>query len=240
MQNRIQELWLDEAILSINKPAGLPVLPDGYDPGAPHVVSLLSPRYGLLWIVHRLDRDTSGVLLLARSPQAHQDLNQQFEARLTKKIYRALVKGDPPWQERLVDLPLLPDGDRRHRTIVDPKQGKPSVTRLEVIERFRQYALVEARPETGRTHQIRVHLASQGFPVVADPLYGEGKGIYLSQIKPGFREEAGEERPLLGRLGLHALSIDFLHPTSHSLIHLQAPYPKDFAAALNQLHKNYS
>lgn len=228
-------LWIDDSLLAINKPAGLPTLPDGYDAQLPHVKALLEARYGSLWIVHRLDRETSGVLLLARSSQTHRLLSLQFESRSVKKAYHALVKGDPPWEERRVDQPLRADADRQHRTLVDSHQGKPAATSLRVLERFGSFTLLEARPETGRTHQIRVHLASQGLAVVGDQLYGRGEGVYLSQIKPRYKHSAGTEKPLLGRLGLHALSLHFQHPQTGEPFGLAAPYPADIETTLRYL-----
>jgi RluA family pseudouridine synthase len=230
-------LWIDEDLLAINKPAGLPTLPDGYDPQAPHVKGLLQESFGPLWIVHRLDRETSGVLLLARGPGAHRALSMQFENRAVSKVYHALVGGSPPWEQQRVTLPLRPDADRQHRTLVDAQQGKPAVTNLRVLERFGLYTLMEARPETGRAHQVRVHLASQGLPVTADELYGDGKGVYLSQIKPRYKPSRADEKPLLGRLGLHALALQLKHPESGQPLTLQAPYPNDFAILLRYLRK---
>ena len=230
-------LWIDDNLLAINKPPGLPTLPDGYDPQAPHVKGLLEGRYGPLWIVHRLDRDTSGVLALARSPDAHRSLSLQFESRTVAKIYHALVSGSLPWEERRVALPLRPDADRQHRTLVDSRQGKPAATNLRVLVRFGLYTLVEARPETGRAHQVRAHLASLGLAVVADGLYGNGAGVYLSQIKPRYKLSRGEERPLLGRLGLHARALQVEHPDSGQPLSLEAPYPKDFETTLRNLRK---
>jgi 23S rRNA pseudouridine1911/1915/1917 synthase len=126
------------------------------------------------------------------------------------------VRGTPDWDTIVVDQPLQPDGDRRHRTVIDAARGKPAVTRLRVIERFDQHTLIEAAPETGRTHQIRVHLAFQGYPIVADALYGDGQGVNG-----------------LTRLGLHARSLSFEHPITHEVMHFDARYPEDFAAALN-------
>ena len=230
-------LWIDDSLLAINKPAGLPTLPDGYDAQVPHVKALLEARYGPLWIVHRLDRETSGILLLARSSEAHRLLSLQFEDRSIKKVYHALVMGNPPWEAQRVDQPLRADADRQHRTLVDPRQGKPAATNLHVLERFGSFTLLEARPETGRTHQIRVHLASQGLAVAGDQLYGGGEGIYLSQIKPRYKPAAGVEKPLLGRLGLHALSLHLQHPQTGKPFDLDAPYPADIETTLRYLRK---
>jgi RluA family pseudouridine synthase len=230
-------LYSDDDLLVVNKPAGLPTLPDGYDPDAPHIRSVFEAEFGSLWIVHRLDRETSGALLMARSAEAHRNLNTQFETRQVRKIYHALVEGQPDWQETVVKFPLRPDGDRAHRTIVDPQQGKPSLTRFRVLERFKSHTLVEALPETGRTHQIRVHLAALGFAIVVDPLYGDDEPLFLSRFKADYRPGKGEERPLLKRLGLHARSFELSHPRTEEQLAFEAPYSKDFGAALTQLRK---
>jgi RluA family pseudouridine synthase len=229
-------LYADDSLLAVNKPAGLPALPDGYNAEAPHLRSVLEPIYGRLWVVHRLDRETSGVIVLARSAQVHQALNTQFQERQTAKVYHALVAGSPGWDEKLVEAALLPNGDRRHRTIISG-QGKPAVTLFRVLERFVGYTLVEAQPKTGRTHQIRAHLASLGTPIVADGLYGDGQGIFLSALKPGYRGGDDREVALLGRLGLHAWSLVLAYPLSGDQVSFIAPYPKDFQTTLQQLRK---
>jgi RluA family pseudouridine synthase len=233
----LQVLYQDEALLVVNKPAGLPSLPDGYDPAAPHVKSLLEPIFGALWIVHRLDRDTSGVLALARTAQAHQALNAAFAGRHVHKRYHALVIGGPPWDEQRVSLPLRPDGDRRHRTIIDSSRGKPAATDFEVLERYRGYTLLQAVPLTGRTHQIRAHLAALGYPLAGDDLYGPGGGIYLSQMKPGFSCGAKGECALIARLALHACDLSFDHPLLGNRLSFEAPYPNDYSGALRQLRR---
>jgi len=230
-------LWSDEAILIVNKPPGLLTLPDGYDPDLPYLSAILEPEYGPLWIVHRLDKDTSGVLVLTRSAAAHRALNTQFETRQISKTYHALAAGDPDWEEKVVTLALQPNGDRKHRTVISPRSGKPSTTRLHVLERFRAYTLIEAVPETGRTHQIRAHLAALGFPITGDTLYGKGAEIYLSKVKSGYTKGYVPERAILERLALHARSLCFKHPVSGEQVKFEAPYPEDFENMVRQLRK---
>jgi RluA family pseudouridine synthase len=217
-------LWDDDALLVVNKPAGLPTLPDGYDPAAPCLVRLLQERHGRLWVVHRLDRPTSGVLVLARHAAAHRALNLQFDRREVHKVYHALVVGAPAWEERTVDLPLCADGDRRHRTVVDRVRGKPASTHFRVLRRGAGCALVAAQPQTGRTHQIRAHLAALGQPLAGDELYG---GLSARLLAPG-----SPEQPLIGRPALHAWSLTLRHPVNSTEVICQAPYSADFAAAL--------
>lgn len=119
--------WSDESILIVNKPPGLLSIPDGYDADKPHLRSTLEPEFGRLWIVHRLDRDTSGLMVLARTRDAHRALNQQFEQGDVFKQYLAVVHGEPSWSSIRLDLPLLPDGDRKHRTRPDLARGNMRV-----------------------------------------------------------------------------------------------------------------
>ena len=214
-------IFSDEHIVVVDKPAGLPTLPDGYDKAAAHLAQVLAPQFGRIWIAHRLDRGTSGVMVVARTAEAHRSLNMQFDGREVRKAYHALVVGEPPWEEYAVRFPLRPDGDRKHRTVVDHGKGKPAVTHLRVLERYDAYALVEARPETGRTHQIRAHLAALRLPVLGDALYG-GAGV----------SEAGAAGPRLDRTALHAQSLAFSHPATEQPLSFEAPYPPDFARAL--------
>ncbi len=220
-------LWCDSDILVINKPAGLPTLPDGYHKEAPHVKSVLEPVYGRLWIVHRLDKETSGVLALARNAAAHRSLNTQFEQHTIEKTYHALVRGQAGWQTYTVRFSLRADGDRRHRTVIDPLQGKAATTHLHVIERFTDWTWLEARPETGRTHQIRAHLAALGLPLAGDTLYG-GKGNWFPSGPSG--------EPLISRTCLHAQRLALQHPQSGAALVCTAPYPDDLLEVLNFLH----
>jgi RluA family pseudouridine synthase len=207
-------LWSDNSLLAVNKPSGMLTLPDGYDKTLPHLRSILEPTFGRLWIVHRLDRDTSGIIVLARNADAHRHLNTQFQEKRVSKLYHALVLGQPPWDNLIINDPLRPDGDRRHRTVVDSARGKLAITELRVLSRFEGYSLLEAAPLTGRPHQIRAHLKHAGYPILADPLYG-------NPTHPC--------QTLLPRLGLHALSLTLFHPKTEEAMKLAAPYPKDFA-----------
>jgi RluA family pseudouridine synthase len=229
----VLSLYSDDAILAIDKPSGLLSVADRYDETRPHVRTVL--RQPDLLIVHRLDRETSGVMLLARTPEAHSALNGQLDRHGMTKIYRAIVKGQPVDDVFTVDAPLKVSTGHGHRTVVDP-HGKPSRTDFAVVERFRGYALVEARPHTGRTHQIRVHLARVGLPIVADPLYGDGQRFFLSEIKRKY-SSSDEERPLMGRLALHASSLSFAHPTTGETMTIDSADAKDMRATINQLGK---
>lgn len=225
-------LYIDDALLAVNKPAGLPTLPDGYQRDAPYLVGLLKAEYPALWTVHRLDKDTSGVVVFARSAEAHRSLNAQFEKHLAAKTYHALVSGSPAWDEQTVTLCLRPDGDRRHRTVVDPQHGKEARTDLRVLRRLDGYTLLEARPRTGRTHQIRAHLAALGFPILGDALYKA-----LRRPQPGPAGPAAAGPAPIARLALHAWALEIDHPQTGARLQIDAPYPRDFADALEGLSR---
>jgi RluA family pseudouridine synthase len=220
-------LYQDDWLLAVNKPAGLATVPGGWEEkGAPALVKLLEADYGRLWIVHRLDKVTSGVVVFARTAEAHRTLSLLFESHAVVKTYHAIVCGAPQWDEHTARHPLRINVGHGHRTVVDHGKGKPAKTRFRVLERFavpapdRGYALLRAKPATGRTHQVRAHLAALGFPILADTLYGAlpvGQDI----ISP------------LQRPALHANSLEFeFQGKSFSFT---APYPNDFAQALQKL-----
>lgn len=226
-------LFQDEALLVVNKPAGLSTLPDGYNPTLPHIKSVLEQQAGRLWVVHRLDKDTSGVLLLARTAEAHRSLNTQFEQHLVSKLYHALVMGIPEWSEKTISLPLRPNGDRHHRTVVDQIMGKPAVTHLQVLERLGNYCLVEAVPETGRTHQIRAHLAALGLSIVGDKLYLVGQST-PHKLESQLQGDIDLAPKLIAGMGLHALSLEINHPISGHRLKFEAPYPAGWVDFLQQ------
>ncbi len=206
-------IFLDNDLLVINKPAGLLSIPDGYDPDLPHLKSVLEPDFGPVWLVHRLDKDTSGVMLLARNADAHRDLNRAFREHTVRKVYHGLVTPSPAWQEQVIDLPLKVNADRKHRTKVDLKVGKLAWTGCKVLTRGSEAVLMEITIKTGVTHQIRAHLRENNLMIIGELLYN-----------------AGLEPPVLTapRTMLHARKITFHHPGSGEELTFTAPYPDDF------------
>jgi RluA family pseudouridine synthase len=225
-------------LLIVDKAPGIAVIPERYEEAdGRDIVRMLEPSHGKLYVVHRLDRETSGCLVLARQPEAHRSLSLAFQEGRAEKRYLAFLAGagcDEAWE---ADYPLLPDGDREHRTIVDMARGKPSRSAFRRLKDFGRISLVEARPFSGRTHQIRVHAAASGHPVLCDPLYGSGEPLLLSSLKRSWRGDAFEERPLIARLALHAASLSIPDPRGGEAISVEAPLRRDMAALLKQLEK---
>jgi RluA family pseudouridine synthase len=234
-------VYEDEHLIGVDKAPGIAVGADRWDESAERLDSLLGARYeGPVFTAHRLDRDTSGIIVFARDAETHRLLSRAFESREAEKIYYAVVHGRPGWTETDCDLRLVPDGDRQHRTVIDNYHGKRSLTRFRLLLSAGSYAVVEARPATGRTHQIRVHLASLGHPVACDPLYGarnSPKPVFLSAFKKGWRGDPLKEKPLLNRLGLHAARLSLPYPDGENRLVLEAPLPRDLAALIQQLEK---
>lgn len=215
-------LYSDDSILIINKPAGLLSVQDGYQPQLPTLRSVLEPDWGRLYIVHRLDKETSGVIVLARTADAHKNLDRQFAERQITKHYHAVCIGTPGWFSISINAPLKVNGDRRHRTIVSD-QGKPALTELSCLRKGPLLCLVQAAPHTGYTHQIRAHCASAGIPLLGDPLYAYPPSWHGPRVNPSLL-------PPCPRTALHAASIHFNHPLTGQSLDFSAPYPDDFAA----------
>ena len=237
-------LYADDDMIAVNKAAGLLVAADRWDIEAPRLDLLIqkelpqiAPLCQKLYAVHRIDKDTSGILLYALNAEAHRALNTAFQDREIKKTYRLLIHGRVQEEQFTVDLPLRADGDALHRTIVDKRRGKEAITHFTVLETFRQFSLLEARPVTGRTHQIRAHLAAAGYPIVCDSLYGSGKPVLLSELKQKWHGDVYTEQPLIRRLALHAYQLEGLHPRTSEPFSFTAEYAKDFKSTVHQLQK---
>ncbi len=223
-------LYQDEHLIVVNKPAGLSVLPEGWEPDAPYLVKMLEedPSTGShcpdeisggrkIWVIHRIDKVTSGVVVFALTADAHRSLNIQFEKHQVDKKYHAVVNGLPMWDEKVTKFPLRINVGHKHRTMVDNKNGVRSETHFKVLKRGRALSLLEAIPMTGRTHQIRVHAYALGFPLLGDMLY------------------SAPETDIISRPALHAYSLTFNHPVSNERVSFTAPYPPDFKKALQRL-----
>lgn len=226
----------NETLVAVNKPAGLLTVP-GRDGKELSLKQLLANKYGEIFTVHRLDRDTSGIVVFAKNEQAHKHLSQQFATRETSKIYKGLVLGNPAQNSGIINEPIAEHPVKKGLMTVF-KKGKESITEYEVEEKFRLFTLMQFKILTGRTHQIRVHMKFLGHPIVCDELYGDGKPVFISQIKSRYKISQAEEteRPILNRLALHAWQLSFKNINGER-IDLEAPLPKDLKATLQQLHK---
>lgn len=227
----------DEHLIIVEKPSGLLTIPDRYIPEIPNLYSILVKDYGSMFIVHRLDKGTSGLICFAKTAEAHRLLSLQFEAREPLKRYLAIVQGTPFEKEGLIDVGLSPNKEGGMH--VDVKRGKPSITAYKVLESFDNFSLVEATILTGRMHQIRVHLKHLGYPLAVDPLYTKKETLFLSEIKHkkfNLKKEE-DELPLLSRVPLHAYHLSFVHPITKEAISIDSDLPKDMQATLNQLRK---
>ena len=241
----LEVLYEDEFLAVIDKPADMVVHPaKGHWSGT--LVNALQFRFGQLshlsgdyrpGIVHRLDRDTSGVILIAKDEQAHRDLSYQFEHRKVFKEYLAITAGvldrDSDYIERRI---AHHRHDRVKMAVTDEDDdGKEACSYYEVIERFRGFTFCRIQPRTGRTHQIRVHLASVGCPVLADKAYGGRDCLRLSDLVPGLDPDA--DQVLMPRQALHAGRLRFQHPRTRQMIEAEAPLPVDFQTTLAALHQ---
>jgi 23S rRNA pseudouridine955/2504/2580 synthase/23S rRNA pseudouridine1911/1915/1917 synthase len=233
---------MDDDLLAINKPAGLSVTPPRGG-GLSLLDALrrqLPPKLAAgLRLVHRLDRETSGVMVLARHLPGQRLLTRWFSQGLVTKGYWALVRGWPGADHGLIDLPLSASPSPTQPVQVDHRRGKSAQTEWQVVERFVGFALLACRPRTGRTHQIRVHLRAIGLPLAVDPLYGPRGPVLLSSIKSGYRPSRRHaERPLIARLTLHAHSLELPAAEGRTGVQVEAPLPRDLKATLSQLRKH--
>jgi len=240
-------LYEDEHLVAINKPASMVVHPaKGNWKGT--LVSALTHHFSKLsqvggaqrpGIIHRLDRDTTGVIVIAKHDTAHSVIAKQFEVRTTVKEYHCLTLGIPDRDRDIIDAPIGPHSYHREKMAIrqDHPKARTAQTFYEVAERFRHVALIKVQPKTGRTHQIRVHLAHLGYPILADRLYGGKLNITRGFLETGRDLLTDAQDEILTRQALHAASLTIRHPISGEELTFVAPYPADFAQSLEILRK---
>ena len=226
----------DESFLALDKPAGLPIHTTAKF-WRNTLTALLRERYPDqgLQVCHRIDRETSGVLLVARGPQASSFLKRAFARRAVHKSYLALVHGIPRPPEGTIDRPIKLLDTPTHLMMGVAPDGLPSVTRYQVVRAFAEHALVSASPETGRQHQIRVHLAAIGHPIVGDKLYRASEREFMAFCDGGLTPELLAAFDGLPRQALHAHRLTFPHPRTGAPVTVESPLPADISAYLEDL-----
>lgn len=249
-------IFEDEALIAFDKPSGLLIAPDRWDKSRANLMDQVHSALGHdVANVHRIDADTSGVVLCTKTKAVLDFVSGQFQSKTVAKTYHALVISTgpcpAPWagaaptiaadtgvlpDEFRVELVLKEDDATPGRMCVVRKHGKGAVTDFVVRERFGPFTLLECRPLTGRTHQIRVHLAASGWPILNDPFYGNDTRLLLSDLKRGYKGR-DDERPLIARLALHASALTIKHPITREPVTISAPLPHDFEIALKYLRK---
>lgn len=230
-------IFEDNNFIAINKAAGLLSIPDRMQSEV-SLKDMLLAKYGTIFTVHRLDKDTSGIILFAKNEATHKFLSQAFEDRRVEKYYQGIVHGLPAEKKGTIDVPISEHLLQKGLMVIH-RNGKPSVTDYEVIEAYKSFSLLQFQLHTGRTHQIRVHCKNMGHPLACDELYGDGKPVLLSALKKKYKlgKHDEEERPMLNRLALHSYCLKFTDAEGKAF-NLIAELPKDMRALLQQLKKN--
>jgi 23S rRNA pseudouridine955/2504/2580 synthase len=223
-------LFENENYVVINKPAFVPSIPERGKFTHTPVLDLVREIWSEATLCHRLDRETSGALIVALNAEAYRHASIQFEKRKVQKIYHAIAEGHVNFENLKVDLPI--NTDNLHQIRIDRKTGKAATTWFHTLQLFRHFTLIECKPVTGRLHQIRVHLASQNARISGDEMYGAHVPM-LAEIK---KKMAGENTPLIQRFALHAREIIFTDVDGTNITVI-APYPKDFSVMLKLLEK---
>ncbi|MEX1201684.1 MAG: RluA family pseudouridine synthase [Ferruginibacter sp.] len=235
-KNNFTVVFENDDFIAINKRSGLLTIPNR-EQSEKSLKEYLIDKYGQIFTVHRLDKDTSGLVLFAKNETTHKYLNKIFEERAVDKFYVGIVLGEPEEKNGLMDAPIAEHSLNKNLMVVH-RRGKPSQTGYEVLEGNKFYSLVSFQLHTGRTHQIRVHCKNMGHPLACDPLYGDGKAVLLSAFKKKFKLSKHEEaeRPMISRLALHSYQLRFTdeHGTR---MELEAEIPKEFRALMKQLSK---
>lgn len=242
LKTKVEVIYQDDDVLVINKPAGISVTKDRT--GAPQLLDILTDQLGQqicsqLRLVHRLDKDTSGVMILAKNAETQSRFSSYFEKKLIKKTYLAIVTGAVPGRQGTINAPLTRSRENPALMCIARKKGKAAVTDWQLLADFGTAALLAVNPLTGRTHQIRVHLPSISLLLAIDPLYGSSRPLFLSDFKSDYRLSKDRiEKPLIDRLTLHAYQIQLLNPEPSCPAYFIAGLDKKFAACLKMLTKH--
>ncbi|MDF3078493.1 MAG: pseudouridine synthase [Sphingobacteriaceae bacterium] len=235
MKTKFSDLIIfeDENVIVVNKPAFISTLDEREGEG--QSMLRLARQYSPdAQICHRLDKETSGALIIAKNPETYRLVSMQFERRKVTKVYHAIINGTHVFENLMIDLPILNVGNKN--VTISRQDGKRAETIFNSIKYFKHYTLVDCRPLTGRMHQIRIHLATQRASIAGDDMYG-GTPVFLSEIKRGYRLTKGEdEQPIMKRFALHAKAVTFNIAPDKPMT-FEADYPKDFATLLKLLEK---
>jgi 23S rRNA pseudouridine1911/1915/1917 synthase len=234
---KLPEILIEnDDFIALNKPAGLLSVPDRTQ-SAPSLKDLLIEKYQQIYTVHRLDRETSGVIVFAKTTDEHQHLSVIFQERRVEKTYFGIVWGVPANSSGIIEFPMQ-EHPAKNGTMIVHRKGKAASTGFEIIENFGKYSFLKFDLFTGRTHQIRVHMKETGHPILCDPLYGDGKPVFVSSLKRNYKlGEFEDEKPILSRLALHASRLSF-QDRYGKLFTLEAEMPKDLRALLSQMRKS--
>lgn len=230
-------IFENDYFIALNKPAGVLSIPDRMQ-SEPSLKDKLIEKYGSIFTIHRLDKETSGIILFAKDEATHKFFSKQFEDRSVEKFYMGLVHGLPTHKTGSIDAAIMEHPVFKGQMVIN-KKGKPSLTDYELVENYGKFSLLKFQLHTGRTHQIRVHAKNIGHPIVCDPLYGDGKPVLLSSIKKKFKlsKHDEEERPMLSRVALHSYQLKFKDEQGND-VDLVAELPKDIRALLQQMKKH--
>ena len=231
-------LFEDDSLIAFDKPSGLLVAQDRWDKSKDNLTDALHERLSPdCALAHRLDRETSGVIVCAKTRGVLAPLCRLFESHSVVQEYTALVRGGPAEERGTVKLALVED-PLHHGMMLASEKGKPAETEFVVVRRWRGFARLTLHPLTNRTHQLRVHMASLGAPILADSLYGANRTLFLSHIKPDYKFKKNiPERPLMRRLALHAGRLRFVHPVTGEALEIVAPLPHEFEVSLKYLDR---
>lgn len=237
MKKYFEIIYEDAYLIVVQKEAGVPVIPGRTSDMEISLKYRLKEIYGEIFVVHRIDAETSGLVVMAKDAETHRKLNTMFQNRQIIKKYLLLTRGIPKPESGEISFSLKRLNNQNKSVVA--QDGKTALTTYQVIEKYGNIALCEAEIHSGRHHQLRVHFKAINAPLLVDPTYAE-VGFFLSEIKAKKYKKGRDEveRPLLSRLSLHAAKLEFKHPFQNKIIKLEAPLPKDLRAAINQLRKS--